>query len=217
MAARWIVIAGIVAVAATSALAREGTGGSQSLGSAAEAARSPQQLRRAVHDAMRREAMTQGADHDTALRQLIALYDALQVDSSLPPDEALRMRATVRSRLVRAGEAIERQLARDAKAAAKIKKLPTGEQGVLAQQRANRPPRPGRVGAQPSPPQTSPNSQGAQQLVELIQKTVAPSSWDRNGGLGTIMYFEPRQVLVIRQTGDVHDRVGQALQNLRGQ
>jgi hypothetical protein len=55
----------------------------------------------------------------------------------------------------------------------------------------------------------------AQQLIDIIQKAIAPGSWDVNGGRGTIRYFAPKQVLVIRQTGDIHDQIGAALQGLR--
>lgn len=55
----------------------------------------------------------------------------------------------------------------------------------------------------------------AENLIELIETTIAPKSWQ--GGLGTIMYFSPSQVLVIRQTDGVHAQVGAAIQGLRGQ
>lgn len=61
---------------------------------------------------------------------------------------------------------------------------------------------------------------GAQQddgeaLVELIQTVIAPDSWDTNGGPGTIFYYRPLRVLVIRQTSEVHGNVGDALGQLR--
>ncbi len=52
-------------------------------------------------------------------------------------------------------------------------------------------------------------------LVDLIQKTVDPPSWDVNGGPGSIMYFNNLRVLVVRQTGDGHDDVGGLLGGLR--
>jgi len=53
-------------------------------------------------------------------------------------------------------------------------------------------------------------------LVDLIQKTVDPPSWDVNGGPGSIMYFNNLRVLVVRQTGDGQEDVGGMLGGLRG-
>jgi len=54
-----------------------------------------------------------------------------------------------------------------------------------------------------------------EELVDLIQTVIAPHSWDINGGPGSIYYYRHLHVLVIRQTGQVHGRVGGALNNLR--
>ncbi|MHC4181294.1 MAG: hypothetical protein ACYSWU_27675, partial [Planctomycetota bacterium] len=51
-----------------------------------------------------------------------------------------------------------------------------------------------------------------QELVDLIQQTIAPQTWDVNGGLGSIYYWRPGRALVIRQTGEVHDQVGGLLE-----
>lgn len=61
----------------------------------------------------------------------------------------------------------------------------------------------------------APNDDYGQQLVDLIQKTIAPSTWDVNGGLGVIYYWRPGRALVVRQTGEVHDQMGDALDQLR--
>lgn len=53
------------------------------------------------------------------------------------------------------------------------------------------------------------------ELVELIRATVAPETWDVNGGKGSIYYYRPLQVLVIRQTGESHHQIGNALGQLR--
>jgi hypothetical protein len=52
-------------------------------------------------------------------------------------------------------------------------------------------------------------------LVDLIQNTIAPDSWDVRGGPGTIIYYNPLRALVIRQTGDVHDAIGDVLGAVR--
>jgi hypothetical protein len=53
------------------------------------------------------------------------------------------------------------------------------------------------------------------QLVELIQRVVAPDFWDRQGGPGTIRYFAMRRVLVVRATTDVHEQIKDLLMALR--
>ena len=49
----------------------------------------------------------------------------------------------------------------------------------------------------------------------MIQHTIAPQSWDVNGGNGTIIYFAPRQAIVVRQTDDVHGDLDAVLRGLR--
>jgi hypothetical protein len=45
-------------------------------------------------------------------------------------------------------------------------------------------------------------------LVELIRSTIAPDTWDTAGGPGTIYYWKQWQVLVVRQTEEVHWLIG---------
>ena len=54
-------------------------------------------------------------------------------------------------------------------------------------------------------------------LVDLIQRTISPGSWDVNGGLSSIQYWAPRRVLVVRAPQDVHDGLAPVLQQLRKQ
>ena len=49
----------------------------------------------------------------------------------------------------------------------------------------------------------------------MIEHTIAPSTWEVNGGNGVIMYFAPRQALVVRQTSDVHGDIESVLGGLR--
>ncbi|QDT12571.1 hypothetical protein [Planctomycetes bacterium K23_9] len=52
------------------------------------------------------------------------------------------------------------------------------------------------------------------QLVELIERVVAPDFWDTNGGPGTIQYFAMRRFLVVRATSDVHEQIRDLLRAL---
>jgi hypothetical protein len=52
------------------------------------------------------------------------------------------------------------------------------------------------------------------QLVELIQRIVAPDFWQDSGGPGTVTYFAMRRVLVVRATSDVHEQIRDLLLSL---
>lgn len=52
-------------------------------------------------------------------------------------------------------------------------------------------------------------------LVALIERTIAPEFWDVTGGPGTIVYYAPLRVLVVRATSEVHHDLGGALKGLR--
>ena len=55
----------------------------------------------------------------------------------------------------------------------------------------------------------------AQELIDLIQSTIAPESWAVNGGKGTILFYQPQNALVVRQTAEAHEQLGSVLQQLR--
>lgn len=52
-------------------------------------------------------------------------------------------------------------------------------------------------------------------LMDLITTTISPHSWEEVGGPGTIDDFENAGILVISQTGDVHDEIEPLLVKLR--
>lgn len=54
-----------------------------------------------------------------------------------------------------------------------------------------------------------------QALVDLIERTINPAFWDTNGGPGAIVYFQPLQCLVVRASGEVHERLGGVVGGLR--
>ena len=53
------------------------------------------------------------------------------------------------------------------------------------------------------------------QLIELIQRTISPNSWDVNGGLSTIRYWRPGMALVVRAPQQVHEDLSPLLGGLR--
>ena len=53
----------------------------------------------------------------------------------------------------------------------------------------------------------NPQNEG-QELIELIESTIAPASWETRGGPGVIKYWADGHALVIRQTREVHEQIG---------
>jgi hypothetical protein len=159
---------------------------------------------------------------------LSVLYQEIAA-AEISPKEQRELQALVRNRLLRTSKALERQLQQKANPPApRNRRLPpappplaqvrpnaAGAGPNAAPARANPLAGPA-AGVQPGGGWDAMTAQNAQQLIDLIQATIAPASWDVNGGPGTIMYFAPRQVLVVRQGGDVHEQVGAAIRGLRG-
>lgn len=52
-------------------------------------------------------------------------------------------------------------------------------------------------------------------LIELITSTVSPSSWDQNGGAGSIAPFNTNLTLVVSQTQEIHEQIADLLTQLR--
>ncbi|WP_390889035.1 type II secretion system protein GspD [Rhodopirellula halodulae] len=70
----------------------------------------------------------------------------------------------------------------------------------------------------------SPNAFGAQggqsmadfsQLMQLIQTTIEPESWEALGGVGTMAPYPQNLSLVVSTTSDVHDQIVDLLESLR--
>lgn len=53
------------------------------------------------------------------------------------------------------------------------------------------------------------------ELVALIESTIDPQSWKRNGGEGVIHYYRPLRILVVAASSSVQDDVNNTLRNLR--
>jgi hypothetical protein len=163
----------------------------------------PQQVRDAVSLVLEREATAKTpAERAAAIRDLSKLYVAICRDTELAREQRLKLKAKVYSRLVIIKEDLERNIKRhqeDPKAV--LPMYPVAES--LAEQQ-------------------QPDAQGGgavtdygETLVELIQKTISPASWDVNGGPGSIVYYPNLKVLVVRASGEVHGHVGGLFDGLR--
>ena len=82
----------------------------------------------------------------------------------------------------------------------------------LAAMRAGRRPRPLPDGSTLAGPR---EIREALKLIHLIQTTIAPDTWDVNGGPSNITYFDLYQALVVKAPQRVHGEIGGALEGLR--
>ncbi|MBP3694393.1 MAG: hypothetical protein J6J31_08180 [Thermoguttaceae bacterium] len=57
--------------------------------------------------------------------------------------------------------------------------------------------------------------ESGEHLVEVIQATIHPDSWESNGGQGTIYFWMPNGSLIIRQTDANHEEIRNLLNQLR--
>jgi len=183
------------------------------------------ELRGAVHAALRRWARPSDAEARPAARQFLVLYHELKRDEELAASSRAHLLAKVRGRLLKLGDQIAKGIARqkrlaDAEAPETVET--PGNKDELAQQFGGFGQRGGMFGQAPQRggfgggmfggPMQDDNGE---QLVELIQTTIAPTTWDTVGGPGTIYYWRPGRALVVRQMGEVHDQIGDLLQQLQ--
>jgi len=189
------------------------------------APRSGVELRDAVRAALARWARPQDKDAEKAAVAFLRLYDELYRDDQLAASQREYLRTKVRSRLLGLSKQISKRIAREKRLAKDEPKnqgadedrlpasvdLPEGKGEPLAQNVAvaNF-----ATGFGQSGFGRGGSDDYGPQLVELIQRTIAPSTWDINGGPGSIYYWRPGRALVIRQMDAVHDDVGNLLRQL---
>ena len=182
-------------------------------------------LRDATRKALARWVHPEDQDAAVAAKDFLVLYRELQVDRDMVAAQRDLLRSKVRGRLLElAGQiekvaAVQRRLAREnAKKEAKNGELPKSVEaapgeGVLGQFGV-----PGGFGGGIGNGGAFGGAQGTddygEDLVELIQQTIVPSSWDVNGGPGSIYYWRPGRALVISASGEVHDQIADVLGQL---
>ncbi len=186
-------------------------------------ARTPQQLRDAVHSALKIAATAEGAAKVEAVRELTNLLQELQADTQMAKDERGRQQTLIRSRLQKIDQEARLSVARQRKnepaavqAGGKEAAVGAADPAILGQQRplAGAGQKPGQAGGQGGGVF---KTQGhySQQLIDIIQSTIAPGSWDVNGGNGSIKFFPGLNVMVIRNTAENQEDLVDVLQALR--
>lgn len=153
---------------------------------------------------------------DSAISSLCDLYVILRSDPRYPTSDMLRGDAAkIRRRLISIAERRENRLKREGVA------KPPGLSAAVDQavQASLSEPDGHSLGetedAIPSGLAGAPLGANPWELVELIQRVIAPDFWDVQGGTGTIQYFAMRRVLVVRATSDVHEQIRDLLMALR--
>ena len=169
------------------------------------ASRSSIELRTAVRDTMRREAMAATfADRSKAIRELCEIFVEIATGDAMNDTLRDRYLGKVRSRLKRTQRDLEIQVSRDQRS--KSRSAPQADLPATV---------PLATGSAATLSRGGAAAENGQALVELIQATIAPEVWDVNGGQATIFYFAPVHALVVRAPGEVHRQAAGLLDNVR--
>ncbi len=153
--------------------------------------------------AMQKSARREKPKLPKVVPDLVAVYGALKDVEGISHKERSRMRGVVKARLEEFRGKLIRELLRNKKLADRQKRRQTP-----------------RSNSQPVDEKAEMLAGGganaqAIQLIDLIQNTIEPESWQAVGGKGSIYYFDLLKVLVVRQTGEVHHQLGGLLPKLR--
>lgn len=183
--------------------------------------RAGDELREATETALRRWSRVGAVEADQGARELLVLYEELLADHELPAVRRESLRVRVRYRLGELSRQISQRIAVEERGNKPPAVAPPAGLNVNAQL-LPQPQRAGRGGAAPiraagggqMTRRTGQAGDGGQALVELIQNVIAPSTWDVNGGNGSIRYWRPGHALVVRQTEQIHEDVGGLLRQL---
>jgi hypothetical protein len=178
---------------------------------AVPAMRTGRELADAAHAALRKWAKATDPEADAAAKELLVIYCELQQDTQMARSTRETLRTTVRARLDQLSTQISKRIAKEkpAQADAKVKSVAAaGDEKPLAQVGL---PAIGGAGRAAAP--TGPADYG-QALVDLIQSTISPKSWDVNGGNATIYYWQQQHAIVVRATSELHGQISDALDQL---
>jgi hypothetical protein len=201
-------------------------------------ARTGRDLERAAHAALRRWAQPARNDLQVAGREYLSLYKDLQHDTAMAKSARQELLGKFRFRLAALAQKLRKQAA-----AGRTGKGGTGKgdsphlceapSGPFRQ-----------MGTVPfsTPDSVDPGSKGAPlgqqggpagggsggaggigpgaardagaELADLIESTISPSTWGRNGGLGDIYYWRPGMALVVAAPQGVHEDVGRLVDQM---
>lgn len=183
--------------------------------------RTLQEWREVVQEALKAQAAANETQQPAATLRLVNIYRELVAAGSLYSGEDKRLRSLVRARLLRVGDEVGQDL-RTRTAHIKSAKQASGKPAqaparleqdrlVLAQWRG--------ALAQFGGPAAGGGAQArdddGEELVDLIQSVISPDFWEKNGGPGTVVYFQSLHVLAVRATTEKHEQIADLLEALR--
>lgn len=172
---------------------------------AAGSVRTPQEIRESYKKVVLQAHPRNNPDPYQLAPKLLAVYWELMDPRSLPAGERARKKRALKAKLedVRNKLALARVRANREIQRAKRRAARSGDETDTA-------------GTASAAGGAAAVAASATALINLIQNTIQPESWQVNGGLGTISFFgNPLYVLVIRNTGDVHHQIGGVLPGVR--
>ena len=175
-------------------------------------ARVGRELEKAAHAVLRRWAQSASKDLQPAGREYLALYKDLQRDTVLAKSTRKELLGKLRYRLAALAKKMRKQLAAGKVAGADKRQAADGDAqpdaidpGRLRLRWANRPAALAVLAAvQPA----AGRRDAGWDLVDLIESTISPSTWARNGGNGDIYYWRPGMALVVAAPQGVQEDVG---------
>lgn len=149
----------------------------------------PHEIRKAIRTALRDEATSDSfAGRRKAIVRICALYAEMMLNEDFAEFEKEKWQAKLGSRLRSVRSDLEKL--RATQPAPSLSETKSAQGGGAIDER------------------------GADELIELITTTIDPETWEVHGGKGSIFYFSNFRVLVVRQTQEVHAKLGGVLGGL---
>lgn len=159
-------------------------------------------VRKAYLEALQKSARRAKPKLPQVVPALTDVYTDLKTVEGLAHSERSKMRGRVKARMEELRDKLIRELLRNKKLADRQKRRRQQDRSKRVDERAEM-----LAGG-------GANAE-AIKLIDLIQNTIEPESWQLVGGKGSIYYFDLLKVLVVRQTGEVHHQLGGVLEQLR--
>jgi len=195
-------------------------------------------LQREVRAALKRWKKVPDPQAEAAASEFLALYRALEADHELPEKARNGLKRTLQIRLDALSRQILTHLEKERETSVKCPESAKRPRSVKRSGTENAAGRDGKDGVSEELGQIGGGAGGfgngmggmngiggngqeqrvqesGEHLVEVIQATIHPDSWESNGGQGTIYFWMPNGSLIIRQTDANHEEIRNLLNQLR--
>ena len=166
-------------------------------------------LQKAIHRAMKRWKTVESSDTQSAAAELLALYQALEKDSSFTPSAKENLLRNIRRKLDQISVLILKEITPESQKPQSVNQLKKTELGQVPNALMPDP------GSKSNTARNQKVQESGENLVNIIQETIHPDTWETNGGNGQIQFWLPNGTLIIRQTDPVHQEIQGLLNQLR--